>query len=138
MILVAISFPWFHSNSIFQRLYFSFVPYCLAIYFQCVVLCAIQTGDYKTAPWNSLKPCFHLENDTVFYSCRDHGFRYNFLLEFIKRYSHNYQKVILLNLRIFNYVAVQLFFCYNKQYIIIRNLFQKLSILKTELAVKHF
>ena len=64
-----------------------------------------QTDDYKTAQWNSLEPCFHLEIDTVFYSCIDHGFRYNSLLEFIKRYSCNFQKVILLNLKMFNYVV---------------------------------
>ena len=88
----------------------------------------------KTAQWVSLEPCFHLEIDTVFYSCIDHGFRYNSLLEFIKRYSHNYQKVILLNLKMFNYVVGYLFFCNNKKYIIIQNLFQKLSIFKTELT----
>ena len=37
---------------------------------------------------------FSFRNDTVFYSCIDHGFRYDSLLEFIKRYSGNYQKVI--------------------------------------------
>ena len=35
---VATSLPWFHSTSIFQRLYFYFVPDCFAIYFQCVML----------------------------------------------------------------------------------------------------
>ena len=30
--------PWFHSISIFQRLYFHFVPDCFAIYFQYVIL----------------------------------------------------------------------------------------------------
>ena len=45
-----------------------------------------QTDDYKTARWNSLEPCLHLEIDTVFYSYTDHGFRYNSLLEIIKRY----------------------------------------------------
>ena len=63
-----------------------------------------ETGDYKTARWNSLEPCFHLEIDTVFYSCIGHSFRYNSLLEFIKRYTRNYQKVSLLNLKMFNYV----------------------------------
>ena len=97
-----------------------------------------QTDDYKTARCNSLEPCFYLEIDTVFYSCIDHGFRYNYLLKFIKRYSRNYEKVILLNLKMFNYVVGQLFFCNNKKYIIIRSLFHKLSIFKTELAVKYF
>ena len=92
-----------------------------------------QTDDYKTDRWNSLEPCFHLETDTIFYSCIGHGFRYNSLLEFIKRYSRNYKKVILLNLKMFNYVVGYLFFCNNKKYIIIRYLFQKLSIFKTEL-----
>ena len=67
----------------------------------------------KTAQWVSLEPCFHLEIDTVFYSCIDHGFRYNSLLEFFKRYSRNYQKVILLDLKMFNYVVGFLFFCNN-------------------------
>ena len=58
----------------------------------------------------------------------------NSLLEFIKRYSHNYQKVILLILKMFNYVVGYLFFCNNKKYIIIQNSFQKLSIFKTELT----
>ena len=93
-----------------------------------------QTDDYKTTRWNSLETCFHLETDTVFYSCIDHGFRYNSLLEFIKRYSHNYQRVILLNMKMFNYVVGYLFFCNNKKYIIIQNSFQKLSIFKTELT----
>ena len=69
-----------------------------------------QTDNYKTAPSNSLEPCFHSEIDTVFYSCIDHGFRYNSLLEFFKRYSANYQKVILLNLKMSNYVVGYLFF----------------------------
>ena len=38
LILVATSLPWFHSTSIFKRLYFYFVPDCLAIYFQCVII----------------------------------------------------------------------------------------------------
>ena len=41
-----------------------------------------------------------------FFSCIDQAFRYNSLLEFIVKYSHNYQKVILLNLKMFNYVVV--------------------------------
>ena len=93
-----------------------------------------QTDDYKTARWNSSEPCFHLEIDTVFYSCIDHGFRYNSLLEFIKRYYRNYQKVIFLNLKMFKYVVGYIFFCNNKKYIIIQILFQKLSIFKKELT----
>ena len=99
---------------------------------------AFQADNYKTAQWNSLERCFHLDTDTVidtvFYSYIDHGFRYNSLLGFIKRYSHNYQKVILLNLKMFNYVVGYLFFRNNKKYIITQNLFQKLSIFKTELT----
>ena len=93
-----------------------------------------QTDDYKTARWNSLEPSFHLEIDTVFYSCIDHGFRYNSLLEFIKRYSGNYQKVILLNLKMFNYVVGYLFFCNNKKYI----LFQKYILLQKTLFEIYF
>ena len=64
-----------------------------------------QTDEYKTARWNSLELFFRLEIDTVFYACIDHGFIYNSLLEFIKRYSLNYGKVVLLNLKMFNYVV---------------------------------
>ena len=71
-----------------------------------------QTDVYKTARWNSL------EIDTVFYSCIDHGLRYNSLLEFIKSYSRNYRKVILLNLKMFNYVVGYSFFCNSKKYIL--------------------
>ena len=35
---VATSLSWFHWTSIFQHLYFYFVPNCFAIYFQCVIL----------------------------------------------------------------------------------------------------
>ena len=71
----------------------------------CFLCYTFQTDDFKTTRWNCLEPYFHLETDTVFYSCIDHGFRYNSLLQFIKRYSRNYQKVTLLNLKMFNYVV---------------------------------
>ena len=102
MILVATSLPWFHSARIFQRLYFYFVPGHL--FSMCYTF---QTDDYKTARWNSLEPCFHLEIDAVFYSCIDHGLTYNSLLELIKnkRYFRNYQMAFLLNLKMFNYVV---------------------------------
>ena len=104
----ASSLPWFHSTSIFQCSYFYFVPDCFAIYFQCVILFKqITIKQLDRILWN------HLEIDTVFYSCIDHGFRYNSLLEFFKRYSRNYQKVILLDLKMFNYVVGFLFFCNN-------------------------
>ena len=64
-----------------------------------------QKDDYKTARWNSLEPCFHLEIDTVFLFMYRPWVRYNSLLEFIKRCSRNYQKVILLNLKMFNYLV---------------------------------
>ena len=68
--------------------------FCTRLFGHLFSMCyTFQTDDYKTARWNSLEPCFHLEIDTVFYSCIDHGFRYNSLLEFIKSYSRNYQKV---------------------------------------------
>ena len=65
--------------------------FCTRLFGYLFSMCyTFQTDDYKTARCNSLEPCFYLEIDTVFYSCRDHGFRYNSLLEFIKSYSRNY------------------------------------------------
>ena len=84
--------------------------FCTRLFHHLFSMCyTFQTDNYKTAPSNSLERCFHLEIDTVFYSCIDHGFRYNSLLEFIKRYSGNYRKVILLNLKMSNYVLGYLF-----------------------------
>ena len=69
--------------------------FCTRLFGHLFSMCyTFQTDDYKTARLNSLEPSLHLE--IVFYSCIDHGFRYNSLLEFIKRYSCNYQKVILI------------------------------------------
>ena len=80
--------------------------FCTRLFGHLFSMCyTFQTDNYKTARCNSLEPCLHLEIDAVFYSCVDHRFRYNFLLEFIKRYSCNYQKIILLNLKMFNYVV---------------------------------
>ena len=109
--------------------------FCTRLFGHLFSVCyTFRTGNYKTFRWNSLELCFHSEIDTVFYSCIDHGFTYNSLLEVIKRYSRSHQKVILLNLKMFNYVVGYLFLCNDKKYIIIRNLFQKLSIFKTELT----
>ena len=83
---------WFHSTSIFQRLYFYLILDCLIIYFQCASytfswlaniarLMEHQTDDYRTVKWNSLVSCFHIETDPVFYSRIDHGVWYNSLLE---------------------------------------------------------
>ena len=50
--------------------------FCTRLFGHLFSMCyTFQTDDYKTARWNSLEPCFHLEIDTVFYSCIDHGFR---------------------------------------------------------------
>ena len=83
---------WFHSTSIFQRLYSYFVFDCLIIYFQCASytfswhaniarLMEHQTDDYRTASWNSLVPCFHLEIDCFLFTYRPWGLWYNSLLE---------------------------------------------------------
>ena len=79
--------------------------------------------DDRTAQWNFLGPGFHLKI-MPFYSWLDHEFRSNSLLR-------NYQKVILLNLKMF-YVLGYLFFGYHKRHSTIQNLFWKLSIFKTE------
>ena len=95
-----------------------------------------QTDDYKTVRWSSSETCFHLEIDTDFYSCIDYGFRYTVILywNLLKSIPIINIKVILLDLKMFNYMVGYLFFCNNKKYIIIRNLFQKLGIFKTELT----
>ena len=49
--------------------------FCTRLFGHLFSMCyTFETDDYKTAQWNSLEPCFHLEIDTVFYSCIDHGF----------------------------------------------------------------
>ena len=59
---------WFHSTSIFQRLFFCYLLKCVAIYFQCyafheVSICSAyhetsNRDDYRTVQWNSLGPSF--------------------------------------------------------------------------------
>ena len=59
---------WFHSTSIFQRLFFCYLLKCVAIYFQCYAFHgasiysafheASNRGDYRTVQWNSLGPSF--------------------------------------------------------------------------------
>ena len=84
---------WFHSTSIFQRLYFYFMFDCLVICFQCVILFmehqystfheTSNKDDNRTAQWNSSGPGFYLKIDAVFYSCIISSFisRYMFLWE---------------------------------------------------------
>ena len=95
-------FPGFIQQVYFNACTFNLYLIDWHLFFVCYTF---QTDDFKTTQWNCLEPYFHLETDTVFYSCIDHGFRYNSLLEFIKRYSRNYQKVFWLNLKMFNYVV---------------------------------
>ena len=81
--------------------------------------------DYRTVQWNFLGPHFHLKID-AFYSCIDHGVRSNFLLENIIT-----QGLFCWIWKCF-YVLDDLFLCYHKRSSSIQNLFQKLSIFKTE------
>ena len=69
-----------------------------------------NADDYRISQWNSSGPCFDLEID-VFYSCIDHGVRYNSLLE-----KRNYKKVILLNLKMFLFAWLLLFLLSQKIY----------------------
>ena len=85
--------------------------------------------NYRTSQWNSSRLCFHLEIDDVFYSCIDHGVRYNSLLENVQLsngYFAGFENVFT--------CLVTYFFCCHKKCIIIQNLFQTLSIFKIELT----
>ena len=53
---VATSLPWFHWTSIFQGLYFYFVPNCFTIYFQCIVL--FKQATIKQLDWILWNPVF--------------------------------------------------------------------------------
>ena len=82
--------------------------------------------DYGIVQWNSLGPGFHLKIDAFFYLCIDHAVRSNSLLEnteLSKGYFAEFENVFV--------CLVTYFFAIAKDSII-QNLFQKLSILKTE------
>ena len=59
---------WFHSTSIFHRLFFYYLLECTAIYFQCFAFHGASIyntfyetsnrDDYRTVQWNSLGPSF--------------------------------------------------------------------------------
>ena len=68
---------------LFRTQLFGYLFSMLYLSWNVNVACFIerQTDDYRTAQWNSLGSCFHLEIDVVFYSCIEHGVRYNSLLE---------------------------------------------------------
>ena len=122
---------WFHSTSIFQRLYF----YVWQFIFNVMLFMERQYStfdgtsnrdDYRTVQWNSSGLCFHVKIDVFFIHVYIMG------LDLILYWKTcNCRKVILLNLKML-FCACDVFFCYHKRHIIIQNLFLKLSIFRTE------
>ena len=87
--------------------------FCTRLFGHLFSMCyTFQTDHYKN--WYNYKNWYYIEIDTVFYSCIDHRFRYNSLLQFIKRYSRIYQKVLSLNLKILILWLITYFFAITK------------------------